>query len=61
VTSKSTTPQDRRVYTNIKLQGATPRIEDSIKLPEGSDDSKPTKAIREALTLQDLNCALKTF
>jgi hypothetical protein len=50
-----------KVYANIKLQGATLRIEDSIKLHEGSYDPKPTKATREALTLQDLNCELKTF
>jgi hypothetical protein len=36
-----------KFYTNIKLQGAIPRIEDSIKLHEGSDDPKPTKATRE--------------
>jgi hypothetical protein len=50
-----------KVYTDIKLQGATPRIEDAINLHEGSDNPKPTKATREASTLQDLNCELKTF
>jgi hypothetical protein len=50
-----------KVYANIKLHGATPRIEDSIKLHKGSNDPKPTKATREASTLQDLNCKLKTF
>jgi hypothetical protein len=50
-----------KIYANIKLQGATPRIEDSIKLHEGSNDPKPTKATREASTLQELNCELKTF
>jgi hypothetical protein len=44
-----------KVYTNIKLQDATPRLEDSIHIPEGSDNPKTTKATREALTLQDLN------
>jgi hypothetical protein len=50
-----------KVYTNIKLPDATPRIEDSINLHEGSNNPKPTKAPREASTLQDLNCKLKTF
>jgi hypothetical protein len=44
-----------KVYTNIKLQDATPRIEDSINIHEGSDKPKTTKATREASTLQDLN------
>jgi hypothetical protein len=43
------------VYTNIKFQDATPRIEDSINIHEGSDKPKTTKATREASTLQDLN------
>jgi hypothetical protein len=47
--------QDLKVYTNIKLPDATPRIEDSINLHEGSDNPKTTKAAREASTLQDLN------
>jgi hypothetical protein len=42
-----------KVYTNIKLQGATPINEDSIELHEGSDDPKPTRATREASTLRD--------
>jgi hypothetical protein len=50
-----------KVYANIKLQDATPRIEGSINLHKGSDNPKPTKATREASTLQDLNCELKTF
>jgi hypothetical protein len=44
-----------KVYTIIKLQDATPRIEGSINIHEGSDNSKTTKATREASTLQDLN------
>jgi hypothetical protein len=44
-----------KVYTNIKLQDATPRIEDSINIHEGSDNPKTTTATREAPTLQDLN------
>jgi hypothetical protein len=44
-----------KVYTNIKLQDAMPRVEDSINLNEGSDKPKTTKANREALTLPDLN------
>jgi hypothetical protein len=44
-----------KVYTNIKLQDATPRIEDSINIHEGSDNPKTTKATREASSLQDLN------
>jgi hypothetical protein len=44
-----------KVYTNIKLQDATPRIEDSINIHEGSDNPKIAKATREASTLQDLN------
>jgi hypothetical protein len=35
--------QDRRVYTNLQLQGATPRIEDVVNLHEGSDEPKSTK------------------
>jgi hypothetical protein len=50
-----------KVYANIKLQGATHIIEDSIKRHKGSDDPKPTKATRAASTLQDLICKLKTF
>jgi hypothetical protein len=50
-----------KVYTNNKLPDATPRIEDSTNLHKGSDDPKPTKATREASTLQDLNYELKTF
>jgi hypothetical protein len=44
-----------KLYANIKLQGASQRTEDSIKRHEGSNDPKPTKATREASTLQDLN------
>jgi hypothetical protein len=44
-----------KVYTNIKLQDATPRIEDSISIHEGSDNPKTIKATQEASTLQDLN------
>jgi hypothetical protein len=36
-------------------------MEDAINLREGSDNPKPTKDTREASTLQDLNCELKTF
>jgi hypothetical protein len=50
-----------KFYANIKLQGMTPRSEDSIKLREGRSDSKPTRATREASTLQDLNRELKPF
>jgi hypothetical protein len=50
-----------KVYTNIKLQDATPRIEDSINIHEWSDNPKTTKATWEASTLQALNCELKTF
>jgi hypothetical protein len=49
------------VYANIKLQGMTQRFEDFVKLHEGNDDPKPTKATQEALTLQDLNCKLISF
>jgi hypothetical protein len=45
-----------KVYTNIKLQDAIPRIEDSINIHEGSDNPKPTRAAWEASTLQDPNC-----
>jgi hypothetical protein len=44
-----------KVYTNIKLQDATPRIKDSISIHEGSDNPKILKATRDASTLQDLN------
>jgi hypothetical protein len=44
-----------KVYTNIKLQDATPRTKDSINLHEGSDNLKTAKATREASTLQVLN------
>jgi hypothetical protein len=44
-----------KFHTNIKLQDATPRIEDSINIHEGSDNPKTAKATREAFTLQDLN------
>jgi hypothetical protein len=50
-----TTSSRLKVYTNIKLQDATPRIEDSINIHEGSDNPKTTKATREASTLQDLD------
>jgi hypothetical protein len=51
-----------RVYTNIKLQDATPRIKDSVSIPKGSDNPKTIKAVWEASTLQDLNLwAGKTF
>jgi hypothetical protein len=36
-------------------------MEDAINLHEGSDNPKPTKATREASTLQDLSRELKTF
>jgi hypothetical protein len=49
------------VYTNIKLPDATPRIEDSLNLHEGSDNPKTTKATREASTLQDLNLRAENF
>jgi hypothetical protein len=44
-----------KVYTNIKLQDATLRVEDSTNIHEGSDNPKIAKATRETLTLQDLN------
>jgi hypothetical protein len=44
-----------KVYTNIKLQDATPRIEDSICIHEGSNNPKIITAAREASTLQDLD------
>jgi hypothetical protein len=44
-----------KVYANIKLQDATPRIEDSTNIHEGSDNPKTAKATRETSTLQDLN------
>jgi hypothetical protein len=50
-----------KVYTNIKLQGATPRSKDSIKLNKGSDDPKSARATREASTFQDLGYKLMTF
>jgi hypothetical protein len=40
-----------KVYTNIKLQDSTSRIEASISIHEGSDNPKTTKATREASTL----------
>jgi hypothetical protein len=56
-----TASSELKVYANIKLQDATPRIEGSINLHKGSDDPKPTKATRESSTFQDLNCKMKTF
>jgi hypothetical protein len=50
-----TTSSRLKVYTNNKLQGATPRIKDAIHLHEGSNNPKPTKTTREASTFQDLN------
>jgi hypothetical protein len=47
------------VYTNIKLQGATPRMEGAIHLHEGSNDPKPTKATREGSILQEPDCKKK--
>jgi hypothetical protein len=44
-----------KVYTNIKLQDATPKIEDFVSLHEGSNNPKTITAAREASTLQDLN------
>jgi hypothetical protein len=44
-----------KFYTNIKHQDATPRIEDSTNIHEGSDNPKTAKATRETSTLQDLN------
>jgi hypothetical protein len=44
-----------KVYTNIKLQDATPRFEDSIHIHEGSENPKAARATRESSTLQDLN------
>jgi hypothetical protein len=54
-TSIALQAQDKRVYTNINLQGATQRFEDSIRLREGSDKPKPARATREATTFQDLS------
>jgi hypothetical protein len=56
-----TTSSRLKVFAYIKLQGATSRFDDSIKIHEGSDDPKPTKATREASTLQDLDCELRNF
>jgi hypothetical protein len=39
----------------------TPRFEEFVKLHEGSDDPKPTKATREAITIQDLSYEMITF
>jgi hypothetical protein len=50
-----------KVYANSKLQEATPRIKDFVNIHEGSYNPKTTKATREASTLQDLGCELKTF
>jgi hypothetical protein len=51
-----------KVYTNIKLQDATPRIKDSVSIYGGNDNPKTIKAAREASTLEDLNLqAGKTF
>jgi hypothetical protein len=44
-----------KVYTSIKPQDTTPRIEDSINIHEGSDNPKTIKSTREASTLQDPN------
>jgi hypothetical protein len=44
-----------KVYTNIKLQDATPRLEDSVHIHEGSENPKAARATRESSTLQDLN------
>jgi hypothetical protein len=33
-----------KVYTNIKLQDATPRLEDSIHMHEGSENPKAARA-----------------
>jgi hypothetical protein len=51
ITSTALQAQDRRGYTNIKHQGATPRFEGFVKLLEGSNDSEPTKATQEPSTL----------
>jgi hypothetical protein len=48
-----------KVYTNIKLQGATPIIEDAIHLHEGSNNPKITKTTREAMTFQDPDLQLR--
>jgi hypothetical protein len=50
-----------KVCTNIKLQDATPRIEDSISIHEGSDNPKTAKATRETSTLQVLNLWAENF
>jgi hypothetical protein len=50
-----------KVYTNIKLQDATLRIEESINRHEESDNPMPTKDSRDASTLQDLDFELGTF
>jgi hypothetical protein len=44
-----------KVHTDIKLQDATPRIEDSTNIHEGSDNPMIAKATRETSTLQDLD------
>jgi hypothetical protein len=38
-----------KVYTNIKLQEATPRIEDSINIHEGSDKPQDNKSYPRSL------------
>jgi hypothetical protein len=52
---KGTASSRLKAYANIKLPDATPRIEDTNNLHEGSYNPKTTKATREASTLQDLN------
>jgi hypothetical protein len=53
--SQRTASSRLKFYTNIKLQDATPRIEDSINIHEGSDNPNTAKATREA------SSELKTF
>jgi hypothetical protein len=38
-----------KVYTNIKLPDATPRIENSINLHEGSDNPQDNKSYPRSL------------
>jgi hypothetical protein len=40
-----------KVYTNIKLQDATPRLGDSIHIHEGSENPKAARATQESSTL----------
>jgi hypothetical protein len=53
--------QDRRVYTNLQLQAATQRFEDSIKLHKEARTPSQQELLKEPKPLQDLNCELRIF